>query len=235
MQRDLIPELHQFRIESTGQCRDSSALFLRIDRFCAELRDRATCEDRKQLGEDRLRRGASSHECARGSNQLLTILREQRLDERRHIIKADAAKHAGHAFFGDAPAAVGNGLIEQRQGITRAALRAFRKQIERGGLGLDTLLGKHMRQMSRDLHPRKPGKIELQAARENRDREFFRFSGRKQKFDVRRRLLERLQQGVEGMIGEHVHFVDQIDLEAPGSCGELHVIQQIAGIVDLGT
>ena len=117
-----------------------------------------------------------------------------------------------------------NGLIEQRQGITRAALCAISEQVQRGGFKLDALLGEHMRQMSRNICPRKPGKIELQAARENGDRELFGFGGGKQEFDVRGRLLEGLQQGVERMIREHVHFVDQVDLEAPGGRSKLHVI-----------
>ena len=33
--------------------------------------------------------------------------------------------------------------------------------------------------------------------------------------DVRRRLLKRLQQGIEGRFGEHVNFVDQVNLESP--------------------
>ena len=32
-----------------------------------------------------------------------------------------------------------------------------------------------------------------------------------------------------------MHFVDQVDLEAPTARGILHVIQQLAGVFDLGT
>lgn len=34
---------------------------------------------------------------------------------------------------------------------------------------------------------------------------------------------------------EHVHFVDQVDLEAPTAGRVLHVIEQFAGVFDLGT
>ena len=65
VQGNLVPELHLFRIESTGQCRNRGAIFLDVDTFCAKLRDRATRQNRKQLGEDRLRRCAGRHERAR--------------------------------------------------------------------------------------------------------------------------------------------------------------------------
>ncbi len=45
-----------------------------------------------------------------------------------------------------------------------------------------------------------------------------------------RRLFQRLQQGVKAVARQHVHFIDQIDLEAAARRGVLDVIQQIAGI-----
>ncbi|MNT86967.1 hypothetical protein D3C72_2273270 [compost metagenome] len=32
-----------------------------------------------------------------------------------------------------------------------------------------------------------------------------------------------------------MHFVDQVDLEAPAAGGVLHVVEQLAGVLDLGT
>src|SRR5262249_1174270 len=61
-----------------------------------------------------------------------------------------------------------------------------------------------------------------------------RVGGREQEFDVRRRLLERLQQRVEGVRGEHVHLIDEVDLVAAARRRVLHVVEQLAGIVDLG-
>ncbi|MNZ62976.1 hypothetical protein D3C78_811130 [compost metagenome] len=52
---------------------------------------------------------------------------------------------------------------------------------------------------------------------------------------MRRRLFERLEQGIERVRGKHVHFVDQVDLVAAAARGVLHVIQQLAGVLDLGT
>jgi hypothetical protein len=54
--------------------------------------------------------------------------------------------------------------------------------------------------------------VELQAARQHRDRDLLRVGGGDDELDVLGRLLEGLQHGVEGMPGEHVHFVDHVTL-----------------------
>src|SRR3569833_904789 len=50
---------------------------------------------------------------------------------------------------------------------------------------------------------------------------------------MRRRLLERLQQGVEGMSREHVDLVDEVHLVAAAAGGVLHIVEQLARVVDL--
>jgi hypothetical protein len=45
-------------------------------------------------------------------------------------------------------------------------------------------------------------------------RDLVRLGRREDELHVRRRLLERLQQRVEGLRGEHVHLVDDVDLVA---------------------
>ena len=59
-----------------------------------------------------------------------------------------------------------------------------------------------------------------------------RLGRREEELDVRRRLLERLEQGVEGPRREHVHFVDVVDL-VPGPAGpERGVLPQLAHLLD---
>ena len=50
---------------------------------------------------------------------------------------------------------------------------------------------------------------------------------------MRRRLLQRLQQRVEGRGRKHVHFVDDVDLVAGLGRGIAHAVQQLAHLVDL--
>ena len=74
--------------------------------------------------------------------------------------------------------------------------------------------------------------MELQATRQYCDRQLLRIGRRQQEFDMRWRLFQRFQQGVKAVARQHVHFIDQIDLEAATRRGVLDVIQQIAGVFD---
>ena len=50
---------------------------------------------------------------------------------------------------------------------------------------------------------------------------------------MRRRLFQRLEQRIERALREHVDLVDQVNLVAPACWRVLHVIEHIAGVVDL--
>ncbi len=54
--------------------------------------------------------------------------------------------------------------------------------------------------------------LEMLAARENSGQDLMWFGCRQAKDHVLGRLLERLEQSIERRSGEHVHFVDHIDL-----------------------
>ena len=47
-----------------------------------------------------------------------------------------------------------------------------------------------------------------------------------------RRLLQGLQQGVEGLLGEHVHFIDDIDLVLALGRQILDLLPQVPDLVD---
>ena len=63
-----------------------------------------------------------------------------------------------------------------------------------------------------EIHRDAP-QIEALAARHDRRQHFLRFGGGKHELHVRRRFLERLEQGIERRRGEHVHLVDDVDFE----------------------
>ncbi|VVE59101.1 hypothetical protein PTE30175_05369 [Pandoraea terrae] len=71
-----------------------------------------------------------------------------------------------------------------------------------------------MREVRHDVPCRHLLEVELEASREDRDRDLLRIGRRENELDVRGRFFKRLEHRVEGMPGEHVHFVDHIDLEA---------------------
>ncbi len=58
-----------------------------------------------------------------------------------------------------------------------------------------------------------------------------RLGGGEDELDVRRRLLDQLEQGVEPRRGHHVRLVDDVDLVAAGHRGEERPLPQVAGVV----
>ena len=76
------------------------------------------------------------------------------------------------------------------------------------------------------------GEIEPLAAREDRDRDLRRFGRAEDELHVLRRLFQRLQQGVEGLAGEHVDFVDDVNLESRPAGPHVDVLPQLADLVD---
>ena len=76
----------------------------------------------------------------------------------------------------------------------------------------------------------------VRSKRWQRDRmvtgQFVDLGGGEDEFDVRRRLFERLEQGVEGADRQHVDFVDDVDLEAAAAGPILHVAAQVADLFD---
>ncbi len=76
--------------------------------------------------------------------------------------------------------------------------------------------------------------MKLQAARENGNRQLLRIRGGQQKLHIGGWLFQGFQQRVEAVTGQHVHFIDEIDLEATTGRAVLHVVEQLAGIFHLG-
>ena len=76
--------------------------------------------------------------------------------------------------------------------------------------------------------------VEALAAAQHRHRHLADFGGGEQELHMRRRLLQRLQQRVEGLLRQHVHFVDDVDLVARRDRPVAHALDQLAHVVDAG-
>lgn len=68
-------------------------------------------------------------------------------------------------------------------------------------------------------------------ARTDGANDLFRFGSRKDELDVRRRLFNNLQQGVEAGSGDHMSLIDDEDLVAVTGRSEGCALTQIAGII----
>ncbi len=74
--------------------------------------------------------------------------------------------------------------------------------------------------------------VEALAAGEDGGQDLVRLGGGEDEFHVRRRFFERLEQGVERRVGEHVDLVDVVDLELAAGGGEAHGFAEVADLFD---
>ncbi|MCY1343084.1 hypothetical protein D9M69_290930 [compost metagenome] len=146
----------------------------------------------------------------------------------------EGAEHGADIGSQHLALAEGNRLVGEAHGVTHRAVGGAAQQPQRIGLEGHVLGGKHVGQVIHHPLRRHVLQGELQAARKDGDRQFLRVGSGQQELDVGRRLFEGLQQRVERVRGEHVHFVDQVDLVAAAAGGVLHVVEQFAGVFHLG-
>jgi hypothetical protein len=71
--------------------------------------------------------------------------------------------------------------------------------------------------------------VEPLAARQDRDRESSRFGRAEDELHVLGRLFQRLEQRVEGLVREHVDFVDDVNLEPRAAGPDVDVLPQAGG------
>ena len=86
--------------------------------------------------------------------------------------------------------------------------------------------------MGGDVAVADAAEIEALAAGKHGQGQFVRRGSGEDENDVGRRLLQGLQQGVEGLRSQHMHFVDDVDLVFFLGRGEAHPVPQVADIVD---
>ena len=139
----------------------------------------------------------------------------QRLYQREHMAGVYATQHVAHRALKQLAVAKSNRLIGERQGVTHGAARRTGDQAQGLGVSRDVFGRQHLFQVLDDGFSGHGSQIELQTARQHRHRHFVRVGGGQHKFQIIRWLLQRLEHGVKGVAGEHVHLVDHEHLEAP--------------------
>ena len=145
------------------------------------------------------------------------------------------AEHGAHCFGRDLAAAMGDRLVEDRQPVAR---RAFGGARDHGAAPPSSTsmpsCAAILREMA-DQHLRVDApQVEALAARQHRDRHLADLGGGEDELHMRRRLFERLQQAVEGLRRQHVHFVDDVDLVARRDRRVAHLLDDLADVVDAG-
>ena len=93
-------------------------------------------------------------------------------------------------------------------------------------LGVEDLLG----ELAHHRRRHEPERVVVRPRPDRRD-DLVRLGGREDELQVRRRLLDELEQGVEALLGHHVRLVDDVDLVAAGDRRVEGTLPQVAGVV----
>ena len=132
----------------------------------------------------------------------------------------------------DPAVARGRELVEHGDGVAERAAAGARDQVERGVLDLDALALRDPAQHGVELVQAGAREGEGLAAALDRVQQPVRLRRAEDEDDVRRRLLERLQQRVRGVGGQRVRLVEDVDLVA--ALDGLHgdALADLAHVVD---
>ena len=148
------------------------------------------------------------------AHHLRGVARSQRPENSGERIFRRHPEHRAHGLGRDGAARKGDRLVEKRKGIAHRAPGALGNNAKSRAFGGNPFFLKDMFEMLDDPGGRHVAQAELQASRKHRDRNLLRVRRRKNELHILGRLLKGLQHRIEGRVGEHVHFVDHVDLVA---------------------
>ncbi len=123
-------------------------------------------------------------------------------------------------------------LVEDRLGVAHPAGGKPGDEAQCGGLGRHGLRRQDPLELALDLLDRQTANVEPLEARQDRRREVLGVGRREHERDELRRLLERLQEGVPGVLRDLVSLVEDVDLAAQVRRGVLDPLAQVADRID---
>ena len=148
-----------------------------------------------------------------------------------HGFAGGEAKDIQHVLLGDLVSAEGHELIQHGLRIAHAALRALADGV--GGLFIEvhTLQLRDVQQVLGNDRIGDAAQVKALAAADDGGQDLVGLRGGKDELHVLRRLLQRLEQRIEGPGGEHVHLVDVVDLVPAAGGGVFDVVAQLAHLL----
>lgn len=129
-------------------------------------------------------------------------------------------------------AAEGDELIEHRLGVAHAAIGTFGDGPGGGGIEGDVFESGDVLEVGGDGFRGDRAEVEALAAGEDGGEDLVRLGGGEDEFHMRRWFFERLEQGVERRVREHVDLVDVVDFELAAGGGEADGFTEIADLFD---
>ena len=162
------------------------------------------------------------------------VLARDGLGNLHQQIAPDEPQHRRHIVGRDGRPGERDHLVERALRVAHAAVAGARQQRQRPVVQLDAFGGSNRLELVGDLLD--ANRLELEDLRPRLDcrRDLFELGRRHHEDDVRRRLLNRLEERVERLLREPVHFVDDEDLEAvPDRSDAQAGNDDLADLVDL--
>ena len=163
---------------------------------------------------------------------------------RRHIAASNAVRDAEvvvvvqyvevlhHLLVGEARTAEAHQLIEDAERITQTAIGLLGNEVQGLRLGLDAFALGDAGQVARDVADPDPPEIEHLAAAQDGGQDLVLLGGGKDEDGVGGRLLQGLQEGIEGRRAEHVHLINDVHLLGAHLRRDLHLQNEVADIVN---
>ena len=162
------------------------------------------------------------------------LIPEHRQQQRVEIGAVGESEERQHLLAGDGRTIPlreeGDHLIEQRLRISHSAFGGPGDGVDRA------VVDPHLLGFADELQPLgdQPGRnrqqVEPLAAGDDRRQHLVHFGGREDEFDMRGRLLDRLEQNVPRLLRKHVDFVDDVDLVASVDRLGEHILGQFAHV-----
>ena len=144
------------------------------------------------------------------------------------------AEHLADLLRRDGAGGMGDGLIEQRQGVAGGAFGGAGDHGQRRVVDSDRFLRRDVLHQRDEPAGLDAAEVEALAAGQDGDRDLAHLGGGEDELHMLGRLFQRLQQAVEGGLRQHVDFVDDVDLVAGDRRLVAHRLDDLADVVDAG-
>ncbi len=185
-----------------------------------------------EVDRELLHRHAAGDDLVGELDETPTVAVGDRVRELVEVVQTDEPEFLTDLLERDGTFGEAHDLIEERVRVAQRAGRLLRDPEERLIVGVDRHLRGDLGELRLHLVNGNEAEVELLAARTDRRRNLVDLRRREDEDDVRRRLLDRLEQRVERAVTEHVDFVDDVDLVPSRGGREEHLVLDLAHVVD---
>jgi len=149
-----------------------------------------------------------------------------------NTFRAFESEHRQYVVLGDLVPAKRDQLVERALRVAQAAFGPARNRGQRRVIDRHFLFFGDAAEVLDDQARRNPPQIEPLAARQDCRQHFLRFRRGEEKLHVRGWFFERFEQRIERLRREHVHFVDDVNLEPATRWRVADGLAQLADLLD---